>query len=77
MEDLCQARSQLGTPGGRRVFLEGPKFFELCPIFSNYIQRVFPGRGKKISKGSFTPLVTGLICAVKTVRESVAKMIVV
>ena len=28
-----QARNQLGTPRGRRVFQERPKFFELCPIF--------------------------------------------
>jgi len=26
---------------GRRVFWEGPKFFELYPIFSNYIQHIF------------------------------------
>jgi len=30
----------------RRVFCEGPKFFELCPVFSNYIQHIFPGGAK-------------------------------
>ena len=28
---------------GRSVFWEGPKIFELWPIFSNYIQHIFPG----------------------------------
>jgi len=44
---MCQARNQLGTPGGRRVFWEWPKFFKLCPILSNYVQHIFPG-GRKI-----------------------------
>jgi len=26
---------------GRRVFREGPKFFELCPIFLNFVQHIF------------------------------------
>jgi len=41
-----QARNQLGTPGGRRVFREGPKFFELCPIFLDCVQHIFP-EGRK------------------------------
>jgi len=41
-----QARNQLGTLGGRRVFLEGLKFFELFPIISIYIQHIFPGKAK-------------------------------
>jgi len=28
---------------GRRVFREGPKFFELRPIFLKYVQHIFPG----------------------------------
>jgi len=31
---------------GRRVFWERSKFFEICPIFWNYIQHIFPG-GRK------------------------------
>jgi len=41
-----QARNQLGTPGGRRVFWEEPKCFELCAIVSKYIQQIFPGETK-------------------------------
>jgi len=41
-----QARNQLRTPGGRRVFWEWPKFFKLCPILSNYVQHIFPGGAK-------------------------------
>jgi len=36
-----------GHQQGRRVFREGPKFFELCPMFLNYAQHIFPG-GRKI-----------------------------
>ena len=57
-----QARNQLGTPvtslghqDGRRVFREGPKFFELCPIVLNYVQHIFP-RGAKNFLGGFAPL---------------------
>jgi len=41
--DYYQARNQLGSPGGVKSFLRGPKFFELCPIISNYMQLTFPG----------------------------------
>jgi len=51
-----QARNQLGTPGGRRDFWEGPNRFELCPIVLNYVQHIFPGGGKKFSWGCFAPL---------------------
>jgi len=41
--------TSLGHQEGRRVFREGPKIFELCPIFLNYVQHIFPrgGRGRK------------------------------
>jgi len=32
--------------GGRKVFGEGPKFFELCPIVLNYVQNIFPKGAK-------------------------------
>ena len=51
-----QARNQLGTPRGRRVFWEGPKFFTLCPIYFSKV-------GEKFSRGALppcVPLVTGL-----------------
>ena len=52
-----QARNQLGTPGGAKSFREGPKVLELCPMFSNYVQNIFP-RGAKIFLS--VPLVPGL-----------------
>jgi len=39
-----QARSQLGTPGGKEFSERGPN---LCPIVLNYVQHIFPG-GRKI-----------------------------
>ena len=36
----------LGHQEGRRVFWEGPKVFELCPIVLNDVQHIFPG-GRK------------------------------
>jgi len=41
-----QARNQLETPGGAKSFLGGAKIFELFPVFSNYIQHIFPGKAK-------------------------------
>jgi len=38
--------TSLGHQEGRRVFREGPKFFEPCPIFLNYVQHIFPGWAK-------------------------------
>ena len=52
--------TSLGHQEGRRVFREGPKFFELCPIFLNYVQHIFPEGGEKFPP----PLVT--VRAVRT-----------
>jgi len=41
-----QARNQLRTPEGRRVFWERLKLFKLCLIVSNYVQHIFPWRMK-------------------------------
>jgi len=46
-----QARKRLRTPAGAKSFLRGAKFFELCPIFLNYVQHVFPG-GENFSRGA-------------------------
>ena len=59
----CRPVTSLGHQEGRRVFREGPEFFELCPIFLNYVQHIFP-EGVKILLGGqrppCDPLVTGL-----------------
>ena len=47
--------TSLGHQEGRRVFWERPKFFELCPIFSNYIQHIFPGGAKNFLGGASPP----------------------
>jgi len=48
----------------RRVFREEPKFFELCPIFLNYVQHFSKG-GRKCFQGGLAPpappLVTDLM----------------
>ena len=49
----------MGHQKGRRVFREGPKVFELCPIFLNYVQHIFP-EGEKFSRGGFGPPGYGL-----------------
>ena len=36
------ARNQIGPPGEAKSFARGPKSFELCPIFLNWIQHIFP-----------------------------------
>ena len=41
-----QARSQFGTPEEAKSFPRGAKFFELCPIFLNYVQHIFQGKAK-------------------------------
>jgi len=49
---------------GRRVFWEGPKFFELCPIVLDYVQHIFPGGTKNFLgwlRPLVAPLVTGLL----------------
>jgi len=53
--------TNLGHQEGRRVFREGPKFFEQCPIFLNYVQHIFQG-GEKFLGGlrlPCSPLVQG------------------
>jgi len=53
----------VGHQEGRRVFWEGPKIFELCPIVLNDVQHIFPGGGEAL-------LVTGLLAAVRyKIRE--------
>jgi len=54
--------TSLGHQEGRRVFREGPTFFELCPIFLNYVQHIFPG-GAKIFLGGFAPPAPPLVGA--------------
>jgi len=44
--------------GGRRVFLEGLKFFKLCPIVINFVQNVFPRGAKKFPAPLFTGMLT-------------------
>ena len=61
---ITRPLTSLGHQEGRRFFWEGPKFFELCPIVSNYIKHSFPGGAKKFL-GVFAPLVTGLIITTK------------
>ena len=54
--------TSLGHQEGRRVFREGLKFFELCPIFWNYAQHIFSGRRAKNFLGADLPrLITGLL----------------
>jgi len=47
--------TSLGHQEGRRVFREGPKFFELCPVVSKYIQQIFPRGVKKFLGGIRSP----------------------
>jgi len=49
-----------GHQEGRRVFREGPKYFELCPIVLNYVRHIFPGGAKFFSRRG-APLVTVLL----------------
>jgi len=57
---LNKPMTSFGHQGRRRVFSEGPKFFKLCPIVSNYVQRIFPGGAKP----PCAHLVTGRFCNV-------------
>jgi len=55
--------TSLGHQEGRRVFRDGLKIFEICPIFSNYIQHIF-SVGRNVCIGfspPCAPLVTGLV----------------
>ena len=56
----CRPVTSLGHQEGRRVFREGPIFFEPCPIFLFYVQHIFPGGAKHFLGGASPPLVTGL-----------------
>ena len=56
--------TSLGHQEGRRLFREGPKFFELRPIVLKYVQYIFPGGAKNflrwVSPALRPPLLTGL-----------------
>ena len=43
---VMSKQASLDHQEGRRVFWEGPKFFELYPIFSNYTQQIFLGEAE-------------------------------
>jgi len=45
----------LGNQEGQRFFQEGPKFIELCPILSSYVQHIFPGGAKSFVGGASPP----------------------
>ena len=47
--------TSLGHQEGRRVFREGPKFFDICPIFLNYAQHIFPEGAKNFLGGASPP----------------------
>jgi len=51
----CQARNQLGTPGGRKSFLRGP-------YFSNYVRHIFPEGAKNSKEASPTPAYGPVLC---------------
>ena len=59
----CRPVTSLGQEG-RRVFWEGSKSFELCPIVLNHVQDIFPGERKifyVVFATSAPHLVTGLL----------------
>jgi len=58
----CRHVTSLGHQGVRRVFWEGQKFFEPCPIVLSFVQHVFPGEAKNFPRGLLppAPLVTVL-----------------
>ena len=47
--------TSLGHQEGRRVFRDGPKFFELCPIFLNFVQHISSGVAKNFLGGAWHP----------------------
>jgi len=49
MPPLPHPRYAPGHQEGRRVFWEGTKFLELCPVVLNYVQHILPGEGKIFS----------------------------
>jgi len=62
---MARPVTNLGHQEGRRVFREGPKFFQLCPIFLNYVQHIFPGGNIFLGelRHPCASLVTGLVMA--------------
>jgi len=46
--------TSLGHQVERRVFWEGPKFFELCPVVLNHVQHIFL-KGRTICRGFRPP----------------------
>jgi len=51
--------TSLGYQEGRRVFWEGPKFFELCSIVLNDVQHIFSGGAKYFLEGLRPPAPPG------------------
>jgi len=60
VQDRTRPVTSIGHQVGRRVFWEGPKFYEQRPIVLNYFHHNFPGGAKKFAGGSLPTLVTGL-----------------
>ena len=54
---MCSIKpvTSLGHQEGRWVFWERPKSFAICPLFSNYIQHIFPGGAKNFLEGLRSP----------------------
>jgi len=58
LSSVCAALrpvTSLGHQEGQRVFREEPKFFELCPIFLNFVQHIFSGVAKNFLGGLRPP----------------------
>jgi len=68
--------TSVGDQVGRRVFWEGPKSFEQCPIVLNYVQHIFQG-GEKVCRGRSAPLVTGLLNSTNSIRSSLDRAIII
>jgi len=74
---LGQARNQLGTPGGAKSFPKGAQiFWNMSNSFKIYPTNFSKG-GKKISRGGFAPLVTGLCWALQRllVQQNLCKTV--
>jgi len=56
-----QTHNQLGTPGGAKYFLRGPKFFKLCPTHFS--------RGRNFWRGAKLLLLTGLLLLVRNSKN--------
>jgi len=55
LRDITRPVTSLGQQEGRRVFWEGPKYFELCPVLFKFVQNIFPGGEKIFTRGGFAP----------------------